>query len=71
MRAGRQARALLQRIDRCNSDCIAATGDVDPEKVASLIEDALEDPRHRRAIVLGLASFIADAMVGSVPDITL
>lgn len=71
MPAGRQVRALLQRIDRCNSDCIAATGDIDPDKVAKLLEDALEDPRHRHALILGLAAFIADALVGVIPDITL
>jgi hypothetical protein len=71
MLVGRQARALLQRIDRCNSDSIAAVGEVDPDKVAKLIEQALEDPRHRHTILLGLATYIAHAMVGVVPDITL
>lgn len=71
MPASRTVRALLQRIDRCNCDCIAATGDVDASKVAKLIEDALEDPRHHHAIILGLAAYIADAIAGVLPDITL
>jgi hypothetical protein len=71
MPASKLVRALLQRIDRCNSDCIAETGDIDPEKVAKLIEEALEDPRHRHTLILGLSTYIAHSMVGVVPDISL
>lgn len=67
----RAVRALLQRIDRCNSDCIAETGETCPERIADLIEQALEDPRHRRAVLIGLASYLAATLVGAVPDITL
>lgn len=67
----RLVRALLQRIERCNDDCIAATGDIDPEKVAKLITEALEDPRHRQTILLGIATYLAYAMSGVVPDISL
>lgn len=67
----RLVRALLQRIDRCNCDSIAETGDIDPAKVAKLIEDALEDPRHRHTLILGLSAYIAHSMVGVVPDISL
>lgn len=65
----RAVRALLQRIDRCNSDSIARSGEIDPEKVADIIESALEDPKQRRTIILGLATYVASCMGGVVPDL--
>lgn len=62
-------RGLLQRIDRCNNNCIAISGEVNPEEVADLIESALEEPKQRRAIILGIATYVASCMGGVVPDL--
>lgn len=69
MPVAKAVRGLLQQVDRCNSDCIASSGDVDLERVADLIESALEDPKQRRTILLGLAAYVASCMGGVVPDL--
>lgn len=62
-------RVMFRRIDRCNSDTIASSGEISPEKIADLIESALDDPKQRRVILLGIASYIGSCMGGMVPDL--
>lgn len=69
MPSQRATRVLFQRIDRCCSDSIASSGESDPDRIADLIETALEDPKQRRTILIGIATYVASCMGGIVPDL--
>jgi len=64
-----RVRSLLQRIERCNSDAIAATGDIDPNRIAALISASLDPPETRQTVLLGLSEFVGRCLAGVVPDL--
>lgn len=69
MPSQRATRVLFQRIDRCCSDTIASSGEADLERIADLIETALEDPKQRRTVLVGIAGYVASCIGGIVPDL--
>lgn len=57
----RAAKELLYRIRRVN----LSKGEIDLPKVYALLEEALEDPRSRRGVLMVLAEYLSVALEGS------
>lgn len=58
----RLAKELLLKVERCNRESVEKSGDLDLEKVADLLDAALQEPRSRRGIMLALAEYLATAV---------
>lgn len=63
------AKRLMLEIVRLNQRCIAETGNIDPARVAALIETALVAGPDRHRLILGLSEYLASAAAGMAPEL--
>lgn len=63
------AYALFRQMERMAKESIAATGEIDPEPLATALEHALKIPECRDAVIHLSARYIACCLTGCVPDI--
>jgi hypothetical protein len=63
------AKRLMLDIARCVRRTRASSGDIDPEKIAEILERALAPhARYRRNLLLGLAEYLGTAAEGTALD---
>lgn len=65
----RSAQRLLKRIQKCNRQCIAGTGNIDPAMIADLIQAALNDDIEHRGLLLAISEYLGSAIEGDVIDL--
>lgn len=63
------AKTLLRQIQECNARAIAETGDVDPIRVETILNQWICDEELRQEVVCGLAEYLAAAANGAVIDL--
>lgn len=63
-------KAAFLEMQRRNLTAIRSTGEIQPERLAPILEKTLSDPRLHAPFVLALAEYVGTALDGSIIDIS-